>query len=80
MNTSTDCGATVHFADENALKGSLKQTLLRVRPTLFFGVPRVWQKMQDAMLKAAAEKYSKPIVGPILKTIGSGAKSIASAW
>ena len=32
--------ATLHFAQPDALKGSLRQTLLEVRPTLFFGVPR----------------------------------------
>lgn len=35
------CGATVHFADAQALQGTLKDTLQKVRPTLFFGVPRV---------------------------------------
>ena len=72
------CGATVHFADADALKGSLKQTLKRVRPTLFFGVPRVWEKMQAAMLAVAAEKYAKPGVGPVLKTIGSAAKAVGA--
>ncbi|XP_003492113.1 very long-chain-fatty-acid--CoA ligase bubblegum isoform X1 [Bombus impatiens] len=37
--------ATLHFADRNALKGSLVNTLLEVRPTIFVGVPRVWEKI-----------------------------------
>lgn len=40
---------TVHFARPDALKGSLKDTLKAVRPTLFFGVPRVWEKFADAI-------------------------------
>lgn len=78
--SSLFCGATVHFADSNALKGSLKDTLLRVRPTLFFGVPRVWEKMASAMQSAAAKSYAKPVSGVILKSIGSAAKSIGKLW
>ena len=78
--SSIFCGASVHFADSNALRGSLKDTLLRVRPTLFFGVPRVWEKMEAAMQTAAAKSYAKPVTGGVLKSIGSAAKCIGKAW
>ena len=40
---------TVYFADKNALKGTLTQTLKEALPTIFFGVPRVWEKMYEKM-------------------------------
>lgn len=80
LYSSLFCGAEVHFADSNALKGSLKDTLLRVRPTLFFGVPRVWEKMAAAMQAAAANSYSKKGSGKVLKAIGSAAKSVGGAF
>lgn len=70
----------VHFADANALKGSLKDTLVKVRPTLFFGVPRVWEKMAAAMQEAAAKSYSEKFSGGVLKSIGTAAKYIGGVW
>ncbi|XP_045113271.1 long-chain-fatty-acid--CoA ligase ACSBG2-like isoform X2 [Portunus trituberculatus] len=46
--------ATVYFAQPDALKGSLLQTLLEVQPTRFLGVPRVWEKMYEKMQEAEA--------------------------
>ena len=48
-------GVTVYFADRNALKGSLGETLKEVRPTCFFGVPRVFEKMADKMQEMGKE-------------------------
>ena len=45
---------TVHFAGADALRGSLGNTLRDVRPTLFLGVPRVWEKISEKLLEIAA--------------------------
>jgi len=37
----------VTFARPDALKGTLKFTLQQTLPTMFFGVPRVWEKFQE---------------------------------
>ncbi|CAN9512653.1 unnamed protein product [Ophioblennius macclurei] len=61
---------TVFFADPDALKGTLVNTLKEARPTLFLGVPRVWEKMQERM-KATGAKSS-----PMRKRVADWAKSI----
>jgi hypothetical protein len=44
------CQSATYFADKNALKGTLTDTLKEAQPTLFFGVPRVWEKIQEKMV------------------------------
>jgi long-chain-fatty-acid--CoA ligase ACSBG len=61
-------GGTVYFAQQDALQGSLVKTLADVKPTIFLGVPRVWEKISEKMQEVAAEKYSGWF-GRILKAV-----------
>lgn len=61
---------TVYFADRDALKGSLVKTLLEAQPTLFLGVPRVFEKIQEKMMAVGAQS------GALKKMIGSWAKGV----
>jgi long-chain-fatty-acid--CoA ligase ACSBG len=42
-------GSLVYFAQPDAIRGTLKDTILEVRPTIFFAVPRIWEKFRDAI-------------------------------
>lgn len=63
-------GAVVYFAKPDALKGSLLGTLKEVRPTVFVGVPRVWEKMVEGI------KHKSREFGFFRKKIGAWAKSV----
>jgi len=55
-----DGSQTTHFARPTALKGTLGDSLRAVRPTIFLGVPRVWEKIADMMKqKGQANKGAK---------------------
>ncbi|OWZ05815.1 hypothetical protein PHMEG_00022020 [Phytophthora megakarya] len=58
-------GSEVYFAGPDALRGGLLVTLQEVRPHYFCGVPRVWEKMMDALkqkLGAAPEGFKKTML------------------
>ena len=66
---------TVHFARPDVMKGSLPLTLKAVQPTLFFGVPRVWEKFVEG-IKAKAR--AAPATG-VKKALVDWAKSVGTA-
>ncbi|XP_028270315.1 long-chain-fatty-acid--CoA ligase ACSBG2-like isoform X2 [Parambassis ranga] len=68
--TCMSLAGTIYFAEPDALKGSLVNTLKEARPTCFLGVPRVWEKMQEKM-KATGAKAS-----PLRRRVAEWAKSI----
>lgn len=63
-------GQAIYFAKPDALKGSLFETVVQVRPTTFLGVPRIFEKIHSR-LTAAEEEMSV-----IQRTVFSWAKSI----
>lgn len=62
--------ATVYFADRDALKSSLLETLVAAQPTFFLGVPRVFEKIHERMLAVGAQ------AGFVKKCIGKWAKRV----
>ncbi|XP_039762091.1 very long-chain-fatty-acid--CoA ligase bubblegum isoform X1 [Pararge aegeria] len=48
--TTLHNAVAVYFAQPDALKGSLIETLKEVRPTRFLAVPRVWEKMYEKIM------------------------------
>ena len=48
-------GGQIYFATPDALSGGLLPLLQQSRPTFFFAVPRVWEKMMDGIKAKSAE-------------------------
>ncbi|XP_038109075.1 very long-chain-fatty-acid--CoA ligase bubblegum [Culex quinquefasciatus] len=61
---------TVYFADKDAMKGTLINTLQEAKPTRMLAVPRVYEKIQEKMLAVGAQS------GAAKKMISSWAKSV----
>jgi long-chain-fatty-acid--CoA ligase ACSBG len=61
---------TVYFADKNAMKGTLFDTIVEAKPTVFFTVPRLFEKIHEKMLSVGAQS------GYIKKLIGGWAKRV----
>ncbi|XP_022118799.2 long-chain-fatty-acid--CoA ligase ACSBG2 isoform X1 [Pieris rapae] len=62
----------VYFAQPDALKGSLLETLKEIRPTKFMGVPRIWEKMYERIVAVGSSR------GAMTKCIASWAKEQGS--
>uniref|UniRef100_A0A8C1IQ10 Long-chain-fatty-acid--CoA ligase ACSBG2 n=1 Tax=Cyprinus carpio TaxID=7962 RepID=A0A8C1IQ10_CYPCA len=63
-------GGVTYFAEPDALKGSLANTLREIRPTAFMGVPRVWEKMQEKMKSIGAKSST------VRRKVASWAKDV----
>lgn len=73
IHYSIFAGSCVYFAQPDALKGTLTNTLKDAKPTLFFGVPRVWEKIQEKMVQVGRETTG------IKKSLSTWAKNHGAA-
>jgi len=64
-------GGCTYFAQPDCMKGSLTKSMQDVRPTFFFGVPRVWEKIQEKLVALGRESAG------VKKALGSWAKGLA---
>lgn len=53
--TSIKWGEHVYFANPDALKGTLVDTLRETQPTSHMGVPRVWEKIMERIKEMSAQ-------------------------
>ncbi len=67
-------GAAVHFADKNALKGTLVENLKEVRPTILVAVPRVFEKIEERLLEMGRKNRG------LKKAVMDWAKAAASEY
>lgn len=55
IHVSITFAATVYFADKDALRGTLVNTLREAQPTRFVAVPRVYEKIYEKMMEIGAK-------------------------
>uniref|UniRef100_A0A674K8W6 Long-chain-fatty-acid--CoA ligase ACSBG1 n=1 Tax=Terrapene triunguis TaxID=2587831 RepID=A0A674K8W6_9SAUR len=53
--TGIKWGEQIYFAEPDALKGSLVNTLKEAQPTSHMGVPRVWEKIMEKLKDTSAQ-------------------------
>lgn len=71
-------GCCTYFCQPDALKGTLTVTMREVRPTIFFGVPRVWEKIQEKMVQLGrATTGLKKSISTWAKGCGTGKNKAA---
>lgn len=63
-------GTIVTFARPDALQGTLVDTLREVRPTMFFAVPRVWEKFEERLKEIGNQS------GGVAKSLATWAKGL----
>ena len=66
------CGGCTYFCQPDAMKGSLKFSLIDIKPTYFFGVPRVWEKIQEGIVAIGRGN------SPLKQKLGAWAKSVGA--
>ncbi|KAL5005186.1 hypothetical protein ScPMuIL_018642 [Solemya velum] len=65
------CHMSVYFAQPDAMKGTLFKTLVEAKPTIFLGVPRIWEKIkQNLEMKEKENSFIKKTVLDLAKSIG----------
>lgn len=53
--TGIKWGEHVYFANPDALKGTLVDTLKEAQPTSYMGVPRIWEKIMERIKEVSAQ-------------------------
>ncbi|CAK9293884.1 unnamed protein product [Gordionus sp. m RMFG-2023] len=57
MYVTIESASSIWFAQPDAMKGSLLKTLIEVKPTIFMGVPRLWEKFADKLISMNKSLY-----------------------
>ena len=68
------CKGTVYFADKMALRGTLIETIQEARPTIFIGVPRVFEKIKERLMEKSSQ------VTGFKKTLATSFKKIGTEY